>query len=186
MCFLITDQCNSFHVSRNDLSLFHLHYMLIFPQPRWNNKRSPRQRSWATIHQKCCKNHSPGSGHLSGNAAPPIPPRLPSPDKKRHAPQGLIKEHALLSYCFYSYHQHSTYSVNNCLWSPCDDCQNSTIYYTKSLLSCQCSVSFYRTQVYLGSDLWVQVSLTHSMFGWLNWCVSGWWRYQLNSSWWYQ
>ena len=137
MCFLITDQCN-----RNDLSLFHLHYMLIFPQPRWNNKRSPRQRSWATIHQKCCKNHSPGSGHLSGNAAPPIPPRSPSPDKKRHAPQGLIKEHALLSYCFYSYHQHSTYSVNNCLWSPCDDCQNSTIYYTKSLLSCQCSVSF--------------------------------------------
>ena len=22
--------------------------------------------------------------------------------------------------------------------------------------------------------------------GWLNWCVSGWWRYQLNSSWWYK
>ena len=22
------------------------------------------------------------------------------------------------------------------------------------------------------------------MFGWLNWCVSGWWRYWLNSSWW--
>ena len=21
------------------------------------------------------------------------------------------------------------------------------------------------------------------MFGWLNWCVSGWWRYQLNTSW---
>ena len=50
-----------------------------------------------------------------------------------------------------------------------------------------CVTNFYRTQVYLGSDLWVQVSLTHSvMFGWLNWCVSGWWRYQLNSSWWYQ
>ena len=24
------------------------------------------------------------------------------------------------------------------------------------------------------------------MFGWLNWCDSGWWIYQLNSSWWYQ
>ena len=48
-------------------------------------------------------------------------------------------------------------------------------------------VFFYRTQVYLGSDLWVQVSLTDSvMFCWLNWCNSGWWRYQLNSSWWYQ
>ena len=46
---------------------------------------------------------------------------------------------------------------------------------------------FYRTQVYLGSGLWVQVSQTDSlMFGWLNWCNSGWWRYQLNSSWWCQ
>ena len=46
---------------------------------------------------------------------------------------------------------------------------------------------FYRTQVYLGSDLWVQVSLTNSnTFCRLNWCDSGWWRYQFNSSWWYQ
>ena len=46
---------------------------------------------------------------------------------------------------------------------------------------------FYRTQVYLGSDLWVQVSLSdYKRFCRLNWCDSGWWRYQLNSSWWYQ
>ena len=47
--------------------------------------------------------------------------------------------------------------------------------------------NFYRTLVYLGSDLWVPVSDTHSlMLCWLYWCDSGWWRYQLNSSWWYQ
>ena len=35
-------------------------------------------------------------------------------------------------------------------------------------------------------NLWVRVSVSNSlMFCWLNWCVSGWWRYQLNSSWWY-
>ena len=43
---------------------------------------------------------------------------------------------------------------------------------------------FYRTQVYLGSDLWVQVSLTdwHTFLR-LNFCDSGWWRYKLNTSW---
>ena len=44
---------------------------------------------------------------------------------------------------------------------------------------------FYRTQVYLGSDLWVQVSQTEwvsdKRFCRLNWCDSGWWRYQLNT-----
>ena len=35
-------------------------------------------------------------------------------------------------------------------------------------------IDFYRTQVYLGSVLWVPISLTQSlMFCWPNWCVSG-------------
>ena len=43
---------------------------------------------------------------------------------------------------------------------------------------------FYRTQVNLGSDLWVRLSVTN----WdtllkLNWCDSGWWRYQVNTNW---
>ena len=44
---------------------------------------------------------------------------------------------------------------------------------------------FYRTQVSLGSDLWVLMSLCHSYntFLKLNWCDSGWWLYQLNTSW---
>ena len=43
---------------------------------------------------------------------------------------------------------------------------------------------FYRTQVSLGSDLWVRFSLTHwDTFCKLNWCDSGWWRYQLNTGW---
>ena len=45
---------------------------------------------------------------------------------------------------------------------------------------------FYRTQVYLGSDLWVRVSETIKLresFCRLNWCDSGWWRYQVNTNW---
>ena len=47
---------------------------------------------------------------------------------------------------------------------------------------------FYRIQVYLGSHLGsgsLSVCLS-VMFGWLDWYVSGWWRYQLNSSSWFQ
>ena len=43
-----------------------------------------------------------------------------------------------------------------------------------------------RLMVYLGSDLWIQVSLTNNQtFVRLNWCDSGWWRYQLNTNWQY-
>ena len=43
---------------------------------------------------------------------------------------------------------------------------------------------FYRTQVSLGSDLWVRLSLTKwETFCRLNWCESGWWRYKLNTNW---
>ena len=45
------------------------------------------------------------------------------------------------------------------------------------------NTSFYRTQVYLGSDLWVLESKTNERFCSLNWCVSGWWRNQLNTNW---
>ena len=42
----------------------------------------------------------------------------------------------------------------------------------------------YWTQVYLGSDLWVRVSLTNSQrFCRHYWVDSGWWRYQLNTNW---
>ena len=42
---------------------------------------------------------------------------------------------------------------------------------------------FYRTQVSLGSGLWVPVSLTpYKYFVKLNKCDSGWWWYQLNTS----
>ena len=44
---------------------------------------------------------------------------------------------------------------------------------------------FYRTQVSLGSGLWVPVSLcTSGSFVKLCWCDSGWWWCQLNTSWW--
>ena len=47
--------------------------------------------------------------------------------------------------------------------------------------------TFYRTQVSLGSGLWVPVSLTpYKYFVKLHWCDSGWWWYQLNASWWCQ
>ena len=43
---------------------------------------------------------------------------------------------------------------------------------------------FYRTQVNLGSDLWVRLSVSEwVMFLKLNWCYSGWWGYQLNANW---
>ena len=45
---------------------------------------------------------------------------------------------------------------------------------------------FYRTQVNLGSDLWVRMSVTDLVKETLlklNWCDSGWWRYQLNTYW---
>ena len=43
---------------------------------------------------------------------------------------------------------------------------------------------FYRTQVNLGSDLWVRMSPTNKQrFVRLNWCDSGWWGYQLNTNW---
>ena len=46
-------------------------------------------------------------------------------------------------------------------------------------------LDFYRTQVSLGSSLWVPVSLTpYDIFVKLYWCDSGWWWYQLNTSWW--
>ena len=50
----------------------------------------------------------------------------------------------------------------------------------------QCN--FYRTQVNLGSDLWVRMSVRMSVclsdtLLRLNWCDSGWWRYQLNTNW---
>ena len=48
-------------------------------------------------------------------------------------------------------------------------------------------MTFYRTQVSLGSDLWVLMSVTpYKRFCRLNWCDSGWWGYQLNTSWWCQ
>ena len=52
------------------------------------------------------------------------------------------------------------------------------------ILSCFPHWNFYRTQVSLGSDLWVRFSQTN----WdtllkLNWCDSSWWRYQLNTNW---
>ena len=41
---------------------------------------------------------------------------------------------------------------------------------------------FYRTQVSLGSGLWVPVSLSiYDTFVKLCWCDSGWWWYQLNT-----
>ena len=44
--------------------------------------------------------------------------------------------------------------------------------------------NFYRTQVNLGSDLWVRMSQTNKQtFVRLNWCDSGWWGYQLNNNW---
>ena len=47
--------------------------------------------------------------------------------------------------------------------------------------------NFYRTHVSLGSDIWVWVSQTNwATFCRLNWCDSGWWRYQLNTNWWCQ
>ena len=47
---------------------------------------------------------------------------------------------------------------------------------------------FYWTQLSLGSDLWVRMSVTDWLTDWatllrLNWCDSGWWRYQLNTNW---
>ena len=39
---------------------------------------------------------------------------------------------------------------------------------------------FYRTQVYLGSDLWVWIWV---IFVKLNWSDSGWWGYQVNTIW---
>ena len=43
---------------------------------------------------------------------------------------------------------------------------------------------FYRTQVNLGSDLWVRMSVRPSeRLLRLNWCDSGWWGYQLNTNW---
>ena len=43
---------------------------------------------------------------------------------------------------------------------------------------------FYRTQVNLGSDLWVRMSVSNwDTFSRLNWCDSGWWRYQVNTNW---
>ena len=49
-------------------------------------------------------------------------------------------------------------------------------------------IRFYRTQVNLGSDLWVRMSVRPSVRKWdtfvkLNWCDSGWWRYQVNTNW---
>ena len=47
---------------------------------------------------------------------------------------------------------------------------------------------FYRTQVSLGSDLWVRMSVRPSVRHWHtfvkhNWVDSGWWGYQLNTNW---
>ena len=46
---------------------------------------------------------------------------------------------------------------------------------------------FYQTQVNLGSDLWVRMSVRHSLesetFLRLNWCDSSWWGYQRNTYW---
>ena len=40
---------------------------------------------------------------------------------------------------------------------------------------------FYRSQISLGSILWVRMSVTeNNHLVRLNWCDSGWWRYQLN------
>ena len=52
------------------------------------------------------------------------------------------------------------------------------------VLLCVLLCVFYRTQVSLGSDLWVRVSLTEwGRFCKLNWCDSGWWIYKLNTNW---
>ena len=55
---------------------------------------------------------------------------------------------------------------------------------------CNCTIEiwhqyFYRTQVNMGSDLWVRMSLREwDTLCRLNWCDSGWWGYQLNTNWW--
>ena len=52
------------------------------------------------------------------------------------------------------------------------------------VLQLSLSLPFYRTHVNLGSDLWVRMSVRLSQtFFRLNWCDSGWWRYQLNTNW---
>ena len=50
--------------------------------------------------------------------------------------------------------------------------------------NCKFCIPFYRTQVNLGSDLWVRMSVRHKQsLCRLNWCDSGWWGYQLNTNW---
>ena len=46
-------------------------------------------------------------------------------------------------------------------------------------------LDFYRTQVNLGFDLWVWTPdlSPYKSFEKLNWCDSGWWRYQLKCNW---
>ena len=86
MCFLMIDQCNSF--------LVHLYYTRTFPQCP---KVGKAERSCATVSPKVLKKFSPDL-ILSCIVAPQVPPRLPSPDRKRHALQGLTKENLPLSY----------------------------------------------------------------------------------------
>ena len=92
MRFLITDQCNSFIVS----PALHKNFP---PMPKsgetWTASKA--ERSYATVSPKVLKKFSPDL-ILSCIVAPQVPPRLRSPDRKRHALQGLIKENLPLSY----------------------------------------------------------------------------------------
>ena len=72
----------------------------------------------------------------------------------------------------------------------CDCCSGLEGPATALVKSVDCSfppdtwAAFYRTQVNLGSDLWVRMSVTHyKRFVRLNWCDSGWWGYLLNTNW---
>ena len=67
--------------------------------------------------------------------------------------------------------------------------RSTTIRMCARLPLCNCTIEiwhqhFHRTQVNLGSDLWVRMSITpYATLCRLNWCDSGWWGYQLNTNW---
>ena len=63
-------------------------------------------------------------------------------------------------------------------------CRDRRLRAFPKILKILASSLFYRTQVNLGSDSWVRMSVRPSeTLLRLDWCDSGWWRYQLNTGW---
>ena len=73
----------------------------------------------------------------------------------------------------------------NCLLRICSRIISTSFSFWHRRAAGCCKFDFYCGPRYLGSDLWVRVSVSNwETFLRLSWCDSGWWRYQLNTNWW--